>query len=268
MPTLNQNLTEIRYLLDEPAEGSPSQRILWSLLQNQVFNHKAQLQNSAAQWDVNSWPLVTQAGVEDYLITATDFGKPFWTHTEDLTEPQLARVEIPFTMLQNADMFYAGPVQPYSSSSDLFGASVISFFSTGGAWYARVTPVPGGTVTYRVWYEVTPSAPLVPGDSAGISPFHYLIRIKTALAALAYAGWGDVRSDAKDAQSAQAWERKTKALAAALGMQAMEFQRQFEVYLGTLAQAGVERRQAFGDDYLNATDTGNWGLMGPNSFSR
>ena len=268
MASLQQNMTEIRYLLDEPAEGTPSQRILWSILQNQIFHHKAQLQNSSAQWDVNSWPLITQPGVEDYLVTATDFGKPFWTHTEDLSQPQLARVEIPFAMVQNTDMFYQGPVQPYLSSSDLFSASVISFYSTAGSWYARITPVPGGNVTYRVWYEVTPGAPLSIGDSPGISPFHHLIRVKTELAALAYCGWGDVRSDAEDPRKAQAWDRKTKALGAALGLQMADFERQFETYLGTLAQAGVERRSAFGDDYLQSTDIRNLGYLSPNQFSR
>lgn len=268
MADLTQNLVEIRYLLDEPAEGSPSQRILWSLLQNQVHHHKSQLQNSSAQWDVNSWPLVTAAGTEDYLITATDFGKPFWTHTEDLTQPQLARVEIPFAMLQNTDMFYSGPVQPYISSSDLFGAVVISFYSRGGSWYARITPTPGGSVTYRVWYEVTPSAPLNLGDSPGVSPFHHLIRVKTALAALPYSGWGDIRSDAVDREKAAAWERKTKALAMALGMQAQDFERQFSTYLASLTDAGVERRSAFGDDYMSATMPWAGGFMGPNQFSR
>lgn len=268
MANLQQNMVEIRYLLDEPAQGSPSDRILWMLLQQQVHHHKSQLQNSGAQWDVNSWPLVTAAGVEDYLITATDFGKPFWTHTEDASEPQLARVEIPFAMLQNADMFYQGPVQPYTSSSDLFGAVVISFYSSGGSWYARVTPTPGGSCVYRVWYEVTPSSPLNPGDSPGVSPFPHLIRTKTALAALPYAGWGDVRSDAEDSGKAAAWERKTKALAGSLAMQAMEFGRQFETYLATLALAGVERRSAFGDDYLAATMPFGGGWLGPNQFSR
>lgn len=261
-------MIEIRYLLDEPAEGSPSDRILWSILNNQVHHHKSQLQNSSAQWDVNSWPLVTAAGVEDYLITATDWGKPFWVHTEDQSQPQLARVDIPFSMLQNTDMFYNGATQPYISSADLFSAAVISFYSKAGSWYARVTPIPGGSVTYRCWYELTPSASLAPGDSPGISPFHHLIRVKTALAALPYAGWGAVRSDAEDSRKAAAWERKVKALAAALGMQAQDFEHQFSTYLASLTDAGVERRVPFGDDYLNATMPWSGGWMGPNQFSR
>lgn len=268
MATLSQNLVEIRYLLDEPAPGSPSDRILWSLLTNQVTHHQSQLQNSSAQWSVNSWPLITAAGVEDYLVTAENFGKPFWTHTEDLNNPQLARVEIPFSMMQNTDMFYSGPRQPYISSSDLFSAVVISFYRTGENWYARLTPTPGGTVTYRVWFETAPGGNFNPGDSPGLSPFHHLIRTKTALAARPYAGWGDVRNDSPDKMLSAAWERKIRILGTALGMQAQDFERQFDTYLASLTDAGVERRQAFGDDYLSATMPWSGGVMGPNQFSR
>lgn len=264
---LQQNLVEIRYLLDEPSEGAPSDRILWSRLTDQVHHHKSQLQNSSAQWDVNSWALVTAAGQEDYLITATDFGKPFWTHTEDLTQPQLARVEVPFAMLQNTDMFYRGPVQPYVSNSDLFSAVTISFYGLGGQWYARLTPVPGGTVTYRIWYETAGGGTLNPGDSPGLTPFHHLIRVKTALASLPYCGWGGVRNDADDPKKAAAWDRKTKALGAALMLQAADFEKQFETYLASLTDAGVERRQAFGEDYLYATSPQYGGAMGPNQFT-
>ncbi len=170
--------------------------------------------------------------------------------------------------MQNADMFYSGPVQPYISSSDLFSAVVISFYHKEGSWYARLTPVPGGTVTYRVWYETSPGGQLNLGDTPTLSPFHHLIRVRTALAALPYAGWGSVRSDADDPKKAAAWERKTKALATALAIQSADFERQFETYLASLTDAGVERRQAFGDDYLNATMPWSGGVMGPNQFGR
>lgn len=268
MSTLQQNMTEIRYLLDEPAEGSPSDRILWSILNNQINHHKSQLQNSSAQWDVDSWELITAAGTEDYLITATNFGKPFWTHTEDTGNPQLARVEVPFSMLQNTDMFYRGPVQPYASGNTQFSAVVISFYRRADSWYARLTPTPGGSVSYRIWFEVAPGGQLALGDTPGLTPFHHLIRVKTALVALPYSGWGAIRSDADDPKKAAAWERKTKALAVALGMQAQDFERQFDTYLASLTDAGVERRQAFGEDYLAATMPWSGGMMGPNQFSR
>lgn len=265
---LQQNLVEIRYLLDEPSEGAPSDRLLWSRLTDQIHHHRNQLSNSSAQWDVNSWPLTTAAGTEDYLVTATDFGKPFWVHTEDLDQPQMARCDVPFAMMQNADMFYQGPLQPYTSNSDLFSAVVVSFYCSGGSWYARLTPVPGGTVTYRVWYETAAGGTLNPGDSPGLTPFHHLIRAKTALASLPYCGWGGVRNDADDPKKAAAWQRKVKTLGEALLMQVRDFERQFETYLASLTDAGVERGMAFGEDYLYATTAYNGGVMGPNQFGR
>lgn len=253
-------------MLDEPSEGAPSDRILWQLLTDAVTHQKTQLQNTAAQWDVNEWDLVTAAGTEDYLVTATDFGKPFWVHTSDPTQPQYPRVEVPFSMMQNTDMFYQGPAQMYTSESDIFSAAVISFYRKQQSWYARLTPIPGGTVQYKIWYETAPGGQLGLNDSPGLSPFHHLIRAQTALACLPYAGWGDIRVDALEAPKAAAWERKIKMLTAALGSQVAQYQKQFDTYKATLAQAGVERRKAFGEDYLNATSGYNAGYFGNNQF--
>lgn len=266
MANLQQNLVNIRLLLDEPAEGSPSERILWQLLQDHVHHHASQLQNTAAQWSVNEWDLVTAAGIEDYLITATDFGKAFWVHTHDPQNITTPRVEIPFAMMQNADMFYQGPAQLYTSNSDIFSASTISFYRKSDSWYARLTPIPGGSVIYKVWYETAPGGQLNLGDTPGLTPFHHLIRAETALAALPYAGWGAVRNDADDPKKAAAWERKTGMLSKALGLQVAMYQRQFDIYRATLSQAGVERRQAFGDAYMNGSDISGGGLFGPNQF--
>lgn len=264
--TLQQNLINIELMLDEPSEGSPSTRILWQLLQDQVTHHQTALQNTSAQWDVASWTLTTVQGQEDYLITATDFGKAFWIYTFDPTQPWLPRVEIPFAMLQNADMFYQGPAQPYTSSSNLFTASTIAFYRSAGSWYARVTPIPGGSVSYVIFYETAPGPPYSLGDSPGLSPFVHLIRAKTALNALPYCGWGSLRVDADDPKKAAAWDRKVKALGAVLAGQAADYQKQFDTYIATLSNAGVERRQAFGDSYLNSSEIVGTGLLSPNQF--
>ena len=266
MATLQQNLVDIRYMLDEPAPNNPSDRILWQLLQDAVVHHRTQLQNTAAQWDVNEWQLVTAQSQEDYLITATDFGKPFWVHTYDPTNPQLPRVEVPFSQMQNTDMFYQGPAQLFTSASNIFSASVISFYRQNQQWYARLTPIPGGTATYNIWYETDPGGQLNLSDSPGLTPFHHLIRAQTAFNALPYCSWGDLSVGATEASKAAAWERKTKALAVTLGAQVAMYQRQFDIYKATLSQAGVERRQAYGEWYMNATEVTGGGFFGPSQF--
>ncbi len=261
MPTVRENLALVRVLLDEPSPQQPSDRILFELFSNQVQHHQTQLQNSSAQWSVADWPLNVSSAKEDYLITAADFGKPFMVYTENATDLYQPRIEIPFAMMQNADQFYSGPRQVYASSDNNFTASIISFYRKESGWYARVTPVPGGSATYRVWYETLPGAPQSLSDTPGLTPFHHLIRAQTALAALPYCAWGSVRLEDK----ADLWTVKTKALAMALGAQVTTFQAQFSTYIGTLMQAGIEAREGFGDAYLDSWSSGV-GILGPNQF--
>lgn len=265
MPTIASNLQQIRALLDDPTPQKPSDRILFELLNNAVFHHQNQLQNSGAPWSVNSWAFTAADGQEDYLVTATDFGKPFIVYTEDTSDPTLPRVEIPFAMLQNMDQFYAGPRQIASSGTNVFTATVMAFYRTSDSYYVRLAPVPGSSATYRVWYETAPQGVTSLGDTPGLTPFHHLIRVQAALAALPYCGWGDIRSDALRRATAAAWERKTRALAVALGHQEMQFQREFDTYKATLMQAGVERRKGFGDEYLDEWGMGV-GSLGPNQW--
>lgn len=263
MPSVQQNLSMIRELLDEPTPQKPSDRILFQLLGNQILHHQTQLQNSGAPWEVLDWTLTVSAGTEDYLVTAANFGKPFWVHTEDPTDPYSPRVDVPFSLLQNADQFYSGPRRVHSTNNNQPTAAVITFYRQPDAFYARVTPVPGGSATYNVWYETAPSFPASLGDAPGLSPFHHLIRIQAALAAIPYCAWGNIAAEALEPRIAAAWERKAKALALSLGKQEEQFQRQFDTYIGTLMTAGVEDRQGFGamDDW----DIGI-GAFGPNQF--
>ena len=267
MPTISENLSQIRILLDDPTPQHPSDRILFELLNNAVFHHQNQLQNTQSPWAVSNWPVTMASGVEDYLVTAQDFGKPFIVYTESTVDPTLPRVEIPFALLQNVDQFYAGPRQVLTSGPDAFTASVVSFYRSGESYYMRVTPVPGGSATYRVWYEVAPEGASALSSTPGLTPFHHLIRTQAALAALPYCTWGAAKSDAESPAMAAAWERKTKALAMALTTQAAQFQHEFDTYKATLMQAGVERRKGFADDYMDQWGYGV-GSFGPNSWGR
>src|SRR5258706_14634053 len=109
MPTVIDNLSQIRLLLDEPTPERPSDRLLFQLFSDAVVHHKTRLQNSNAQWDVNSFNVQAADGQEDYLITNSDFGKPFWVYAFDANDVYYQRVEIPFCMIQNANQFYEGP---------------------------------------------------------------------------------------------------------------------------------------------------------------
>lgn len=246
MPSLNDNLSIIRLLLDKPDPQNPSPDLLFTLLTHQVQHHLNQLQNSSAHWSVAQWSLITSTGNEDYLIAASNFGKPFFVESADLTDISFVRREVPFVLLQNKDQFYRGVQQ--TQISEAHTAQLISFYRSFEGWYARITPIPGGSKEYRVWYETAAIPEPALGSQIGLSPFQHLICVQTALAALPHCHWGQVRPDAESQRHGVAWERKTKAIAAARLKEEAQFQREFSTYIGTLMQAGIESRDAFGDD--------------------
>ncbi len=244
MPTLNENLTAIRLLLDKPDDQRPSMDLLFQLLGDQVQHHHNQLQNSSAQWSVANYTLTTSPGVEDYLVVAADFGKPFFVYAEDATNNAFVRREIPFVMLHNIDQFYMGVRAP--QLTDQHAVQFISFYRSSGAWYARVTPIPASTKDYVVWYETAAVPTLALGSTEGLSPFNHLIRVQTALAALPHCGWGEFHPEALG-EKGNVWERKIRTLAAARTAEEVKYQKEFSTYLGTIMQAGVAPRDGYGD---------------------
>lgn len=244
MPTFNDNLTAIRLLLDRPDPQRPGLDILFQHLTDQVQHHHNQLQNSSAQWSVASILLTTSGGNEDYLLSADNFGKPFFVYTTDDSNESYVRREIPFVMLQNIDQFYSGVQQ--TQITDQHTVQYISFYRSAGSWYARVTPIPSGSRAYTIFYETADIPAPALGSIEGISCFNHLIRVQTALAALPHCGWGEIHPLAKG-EAGLIWARRIESLAKALAPNEAKYQKEFSTYIGTLMQAGVESRDPFGD---------------------
>jgi len=251
MPTLSENIAQIRLLLGEPDDDSPKEHVIYQHLFNQVQHHLAQLNNTQAAWTVANFTLQLAPGVEDYLITAPDFGKPFWCYTINPQDSYFWRREIPFYQLQNLDRAYQGP-QLSSYSGVPSDAAALAFYRTAGATYARVAPIPGGASQIVIWYETVQFQPQSLGDTPGLTPFHHLIRVQAALSALPYCNWGTVRFDN---ENAKAWATRKNALETALLRDEDKFQREFIRYIGTLVEGGIHSRDAFGAD-------GMWDAMG------
>lgn len=244
MPTINENLAGIRQLLSEPDDDSPKQHIIYEHLFNQIQHHLAQLNNTQAAWTVNSFTLQLTQGTEDYLITATDFGKPFWCYTINPQDRYFWRREIPFYQLQNLDLAYRGP-QLSSYVGPPSDAAAIAFYRVGQSAYARVAPIPGGASQIVIWYETVLLQAQALGDAPGLTPFHHLVRVQTALSVLADCNWGTVRYDN---ENAKAWERRVKMKESALLRDEAKFQAEFSRYIGTLVEGGIHSRDGFGQD--------------------
>src|SRR5689334_17149350 len=126
MPTSSQNLAMIRQRLNDPSPQQPSDAQLLNIFLEQVSDHTMQLANTRNHWAVGHWMFQASEGVEDYIITAADFGRPFLVYSTDLTDTYHSRREIPFSFLQDMDQRYQGPQQSYSASQ--WSAQAISFY--------------------------------------------------------------------------------------------------------------------------------------------
>lgn len=245
MTTLRNNLSGVRVLLGYPDPHEPNDPLLFELLSNQAQHHFNQLQNGGGPWSVDKWTLQAAPGKEDYIISAQNFGKPFLCYTTDPADDQHVRCEVPFILMQNAGQFYHGPAQV--DISDRHSIQYLSFYRQQGSFRVRATPIPGDQRDYVIWFE-TGLAPGELDDTAGLTPFQHLIRTQAAIASLPHCAWTGARFNGSDREAA-AWTRKTQALAASLRQDEVKFQKEFSTYLGTLAQAGIEARDGFGEGY-------------------
>lgn len=252
MPTVSQNIALIRQRLGEPGPQTPSDAHLLNILIEHINNHCAQLQNTRNHWSVGHWQLGVSAGVEDYVVSAADFGRPFLVYSVDSADSFHVRREIPFTFLQDADQRYWGPQQTYSTYP--WSAAGISFYRlspSAPAWYARVTPIPGVSGIYEVFYEANYEFGSL-GDSPGLSPFHHLIRVQTALSALPLCAWSDI-SITKDPKS---WRLQHDTLRDVLLHDEAAYQAQFDAYKSQSTRDGVNNKIGYGYDYESGDDYG------------
>src|SRR5262250_1097193 len=118
MATVVENIALIRQRLRQPDPHNPTDLQILNILIEHIYDHCAQLQNTANHWSVGWTQIQTSPGQEDYLITAADFGRPFLVYTDDPTNEFHCRREIPFTLLQDAEQRYLGPEKSGSSGSN------------------------------------------------------------------------------------------------------------------------------------------------------
>jgi hypothetical protein len=242
MATNAENLSAIRLRLGEPDPHHPSDPQLLNIFIDHIANHRAALLNTRSHWDVERWTLSVSDGDEDILVTAPNFGRPFLVYTTDESNQFHVRREIPFSLLQDTDQRYQGPQKTVMQGHS---AVEISFYRRGGQWYARVTPIAGGSATYEVFYEAGYTLASL-GDSPGLSPFHQLVRVQASLSALPLCAWGDISIK----QNRDAWKLQTQTLRDVLLHDETIFQKQFDSYRAMSTKEGVSRKRGEGWQYV------------------
>lgn len=255
MPTHNDNLAAIRRRLGSPSPDAPSDPLLMQLLIDQTAHYTAGLANTVNHWSVDRWQLSVDAGSEDCLVTAPNFGRPFLLYTTDDTDTYHVRREVPIVLMQDADLRYAGPQQAGSVAGH--SATQVIFYRRNETWYARFVPIPGGPAAYEVWYETVYEYGS-PGDNVGLNAFHHLLRVQTAISALPHCAWRGMSV----MENPQAWTTKLEALRASLVYDEQKFQKEFNSYKAQTSREGVSSKQPYGGWEYDAGAVGGGALAG------
>lgn len=242
MPTNQQNVALIRRRLGNPLDDQPSDATLMEFLVDNLLNFQASLNNTRNHWSVYNWTLQAVSGTEDYLVSATDFGRPFLVYTVNSSDAYHTRREVPFSLMQDADQRYNGPQQ--SPSAYGHSAAEIVFYRVGQTWYARLVPIPGASGTYEVWYE-TNYAYASPSDTVGLEAFHNLIRVQTAISALPQVAWRNM----SPMENPNAWLMKVKAMKESLLHDEMKYQKNFNDYRASSMRDSVNNKLGYAPDY-------------------
>lgn len=253
MATNSQNIAMIRARLGYPLEDYPTDGQLMQVLVDTLMNHSAQLVNTRNHWSVYHWTLTTVSGTEDYLVSASDFGRPFLIYSTDSSNTYHWRREVPFSLMQDADRRYSGPQQDYSSYP--WSAVEMCFYRIGQAWYVRPVPIPGATATYEIWYETNYSY-ASPSDTVGLEAFHHLVRVQAAISALPFVAWRGVSPE----ENPKSWMVKARAVRDSLLHDEDSYKRAFDSYRAQSSRESVNNKRGYGADYEAAA--GGFGAGG------
>ena len=140
--TNEQNIAIIRRRLGHPLPDAPDDGVILTALIDQIAHHTTQLAVSRNHWAVEKWTLFVQPGIEDYPITAANFGRPFLMYTIDPTDIYHVRREIPFSMFQDTDRRYIGSQQASLMAANRHSASQVVFYrKEGQGWFVRPVPI-------------------------------------------------------------------------------------------------------------------------------
>lgn len=245
MPTNEQNLAIIRRRLGHPLPDGPDDQMLLTLLVDQLMHHSAQLVNTRNHWSIEKWTLTVSSGLEDYVVAASNFGRPFLVYTIDTSDTYHIRREIPFSLMQDADRRYNGPQQSTASSASGHSAAEIVFYrKEGQGWFCRPVPIPGDTAQFEIWYETNYGYGSL-GDTPGLEAFHHLIRVQTAISALPFCRWLGMSPTEND----KAWALQSGAIRDALAHDEMKFQKAFDNYKAQSSREGVSSKIGYAQDY-------------------
>lgn len=252
MATLQQMMSNVYTLLNDPLPQSPSPRHVWKavLLHTQDFFNR--LNNTGKAWATGEYSLDVSAGTGDYLIASPpNFGKPLVVLTTDPNNAAHWERTLDVYDFQNLDFAYEGPMDGANLARTFIDGShhsarAIAFYRKLGnelQLYARIRPVPQESATYTVIYSVgnwVETAGLT--SSPILSEFHDLIELRAALSLLPACAWFAGDSD-------EAWKKNRERRQELMQARQYEDARitpNFERYVSTMRSDKLNLRVPYG----------------------
>lgn len=194
MSTLNESVSNVRLLLDNPFEQKPTVRQIFGSLIREYANFYNELSNSSVAWTVKEHSVALN-GQTDYLISG-DTGKILFVTGEANTYPY----PVDFTDLADASAYWWSEYPFTAARPEDYNFAAfpgrVAFYRKNGSLYMRSpNNFSGETLTITVstgdWASNISSE-----ESAVLSNHHHLPEIRAAMNLCHSAKWTD--DDAKD----------------------------------------------------------------------
>jgi len=238
--TLDECISQVRLLLDEPEMQKPSPHIIHVHL---VYNYQLIFNvamNASPNWEVRYFDLVVGSGTDKFIIPAQDFGKPVLVHTYNANNPQFLERPIKVCQIQELPNMWRGPRQVALIDNPANPtAEVMAFYWQDGSPWVLIRPEPTGSATYRIWYETR-----VVKDQLGSEPIlpvgHAYLNYSTAVSCLPHCHWHGYAFEQDQAKRGE--------LTQTLGVREAGHHDAFKKYMATSQQDGPWRKRPYAPD--------------------
>lgn len=170
-----------------PAEDVLSPSLVLTALYDRIQHYKNELHLTDEGWDIDKFTLTVSANKEEYLISAADFGRPFFVETFEPGKPLFRRREIDIARVQDRDLY----TQVSEQAGNKHSAEVFLFANIGSADpIVQVLPVPQRTATYRIWHErILGEEPILTEVPNFLRQFFPLLKVAVCMDVLPMCGY-------------------------------------------------------------------------------
>lgn len=198
MGTYSRICDKVRVLVGRPTHDKLNDPDLFDIVRGRAIYYAQQFGLANCDWFIKETWINTDGVNNEYIISATDFGKPIKVEFYDPNNPNVNGIEVKIINLQDTDLYnQANTITNNASTSitDTSGyiAAAIAFFGLIPR-QCRLVPTPTAAVQYRVFYEpIADTAPPKFADKPLVmAQFDDAIAVSAALLALPRCGYSEV----------------------------------------------------------------------------